>query len=343
MIRKVFLLLLLIAFGCAKPTITTTMLMPAKSTEVTALKSLAVMPFEGVGGNAFTAEVEAMLASVKLADTQYFTVVDRQNLKHVLKELELSMQALTNPETAAKVGMLTGAKGIITGLINASHVSDSTYYVDRTRCAYSITQKDKKGKDYEICAKYETVQVPCTKRTAIFSFTPKVIDVQTANVLYSETHKGLATSSVCRDKSTALQSSNELLQVAKEQAKASFRKDIAPHFVSVSIRLLDSTEKISSDDALKKFDTAMTYAKSGRLDRACELWAEAKMVASQSPSILYNLGVCAELRGDYKSALDLYDKADKANAGFDETINSGILRVKDAIQKDQRLKEQLKR
>jgi hypothetical protein len=47
------------------------------------------------------------------------------------------------------------------------------------------------------------------------------------------------------------------------------------------------------------------------MDSACDLWGEARNIASNSYVLLYNLGVCAESRGDLDAALVLCKQADK--------------------------------
>lgn len=53
-----------------------------------------------------------------LLDTDYFDLVERNQLTHVADELSLSMTGLVNPVTAAQVGNLSGAKYLLYGSVN---------------------------------------------------------------------------------------------------------------------------------------------------------------------------------------------------------------------------------
>ena len=167
-VRLFLLSFVVLAASCAPPAVKTTMLVPARHHEASRLREVAVLPFDGKGGQEFAAEIEGTIASINIGDKQYFNLVDRVRLEKLISEMKLSQSALVDSNTAARVGRLVGAKGIYTGIITASDVSDSAYREERTRCAQTVTKHDKKGRAYEECAKYEKYGVHCTKRTAVF-------------------------------------------------------------------------------------------------------------------------------------------------------------------------------
>lgn len=334
-------LLLLASVACAPPAIKTTALMPAKFHEAAQLKEVAVLPFEGERGREFSAEIEGVLASVNIGDKQYFSLVDRTKLDKVISEMKLSQSALVDSNTAAKVGKLVGAKGIYTGVVSASDTSDSSYREERTRCAYNVTKYDKKGRAYEECGKWQTYTVSCTKRNATFTFTPRLIEVETGRIVYANNISGTASSSACEDSKTPLAAPFELIDRAKWVAKAQLKRDVAPYYVTFEIKLMDSTDGIASKEAEKKFEEGIDYARGNRFDRACELWGEARILSPNTPSIIYNLGICSEVIGELEQALDLYKKADRAYGKPDDRITSALHRVSETIQKQKKLKEQI--
>ena len=77
------------------------------------------------------------------------------------------------------------------------------------------------------------------------------------------------------------------------------------------------------------------------MDNACELWGEARNIAPNSYALLYNLGACAESRGDLDAALALYKQADKRLGKSDDDISSALNRVEQGIKNRGKLKEQL--
>jgi Flp pilus assembly protein TadD len=123
--------------------------------------------------------------------------------------------------------------------------------------------------------------------------------------------------------------------------KKDFRRDIAPYYVTREIKLMDSTDGIDSPEAKDKFKSGLAYADKGRMDNACELWGEARNLAGNSPALLYNLGVCAESRGDLDAALSLYKQADKKLGKPDDDISLALNRVSEAVKNKEKLREQL--
>ena len=329
--------------ACAPPTIKTTALLPARSHEASLLKEVAVLPFDGPDGNKFASEVEAILASINVGGEQYFSVVDRMKLDKVLQEMRLAKSGLVDESTATKVGKLVGAKGIYTGIITQSRVDDREYREKRTRCASYVPRYDKKGRVIgEDCIRWEEYTVPCTNRVATFTFTTKLIDVEKGRIVYANNLSGTAESSACSDSSTPLASKQELIEKAKQYALAEFRKDVAPYYATFEIKLMDSKEGITSDEAKKKLEQGIDFAKHNRMDRACELWGEANTLSPNAPAILYNLGICFEITGQLEQALDLYKKADRAYGKPDDRITSALNRTSEALQKQKKLQEQIR-
>ena len=326
--------------SCAAPRINATKLASARYYEAAKLKQIAVLPFDGSHGADFSSEIEGTLATISVADRQFFSLVDRNKLDSVIAEMKLGKSSLVNEATAARIGNIAGAKGIYTGVITASDTNDSYYKEERTRCAYNVTKKDKKGRDYETCGKYEKYHVRCTKRVAKFAFVPKLIEVETAKIVYSNNIEGDSSAAVCSDSQKPLPAGSELLQKAKETAKQKFRKDIAPYYVNVVLNLMDSTSGIKADQAKEKFKQGLAYADGGRMDRACELWDEARTQASDAPAVLYNLGICAELAGNPQTALELYKRSDSCLGEPDMNITSALTRISSDIRNSEKLKEQ---
>ena len=102
----------------------------------------------------------------------------------------------------------------------------------------------KRVESKEKCAKWEEYNVSCTKRNATFAFTPKLIEVETGRVVYSNV-SDTATASVCEDSQKPLASGSELIGRTKKSALAMFRNDIAPYYVQFEIKLIDSTDGIA--------------------------------------------------------------------------------------------------
>lgn len=327
--------------GCAAPSVKTTALLPARAHEASLLKEVAVLPFDGPGGKNFASEIEGTLAGINIGDRQYFSLIDRTKIDRIIEELKFSQSALVDSDNASRVGRLVGARGIYTGSITLSGSNDSRYQEERTRCAYEVTKKDEKGKEYKECARWVKYNVSCTSRVASFAATPKLIEVETGRIVYASNISGSASSSACEDSPKPLASHYELLEQAKNKAKQIFRTDVAPHYVTLSVQLMDSTDGLTSKEAEKLFKQGVEFAKNNRLDRACELWGEARALSQPTPDLLYDLGICSEITGDLEQALDLYKKADRLLTKPDDKITAALGRVTKAIQDRRILKDQL--
>jgi hypothetical protein len=318
------------------------MLKPATYHQASLTKTVAVVPFDGPGGAEFAAEVEGVLSSINIDDRQYFTVVDRASLDKVINELKFSQSGLIDQGTAARIGKMVGAQGIYTGIVSVSGCETTNYREQRRTCEEWEKKKDKDGRTYEgDCIRWKTYSVKCTKRVANFAVTPKLIDVATGKVIYSRNLSATTSSDGCSDKTLA-RSENELMKHVKGSVKAKFRKDIAPYYVTQEIRIMDDADGIESKEAKDKLKTGVEFADKGRMDAACERWGAARILAPSSFSILYNLGVCAESRGDAEAAQALYVQADRIYGKPDDDITLALARVAATIKDRKKLEEQLK-
>jgi len=338
----IFSLLFFLLLSACATSIKTTALMPARYHEAAVLKEVAVLPFDGRGGREFANEIEGTLGSINIGDKQYFTLVERTKIDKIMNELKFSQSGLVDESKAAQLGRMVGARGIYTGIINRATTVDKPYREERQACVQREVKRDKKGNLIEgACVRWNKYYVNCTERVATFEFTPKLIEVETGRVAYSRTILKTAGAKGCSDDSNPLPSAMELIGTAKDMAKADFRRDVAPYYVNFEIMLMDSKEGIVSREAENKFDGAMEYAKNNRMDRACELWGEARILSPKAPSILYNLGICSEITGDLEKAYDLYKKADRELGRPDDNITKALSRVGEQLKKQRMLKEQV--
>jgi tetratricopeptide (TPR) repeat protein len=164
--------------------------------------------------------------------------------------------------------------------------------------------------------------------------------VATGKILYSNNLKGSAASAGCED-GTIAKGADELLEIAKNAVKRDFRKDVAPFYETREVALLDSTDGIDSGTAREKLKQGIEFAGKGRMDSACELWGEAGNLAPNAVSLVYNLGVCAESRGDAEAALALYRKAERSLGKPEDNIILAITRTSEAVKNQQKLKQQM--
>ncbi len=333
---SVILFTMILALGCVAPTIRQSVLVPAGSREVSQFRRFAVIPFSGQDGFSFSQELESAMAGVRVQDEPYFRILERSALAAITREQGLQLSGSVDERTAVTVGKLAGAEAMILGTITAARAEDSYFSEGRTKC----TATDNRGR----CVQTQRYSVSCTRRQAVFSFTPKIIAVATGQIITSITSDRLESRVVdraCQD-SGSLASNVELLGRAKRQSLDKFIAFVAPHYVTVELTLLDSDNtkpSVSAQEALKR---GVVWAREGRLDRACELFDEAHQLHRQGWAIVYNLGVCAELSGDLRKALNHYRSADRMAQTPVRHINTAIERVTRQLTGEQELQRQLR-
>ena len=343
--RIVLLICVLSVFisgGCA-PTIKTNILMPGKVDQAAQFRSIAVLPVEGSDEESYTSVIESALASVIIDGHQFFQIVDRGSLDKVLSEMKLGMTGMVNEEAAAQVGKAVGAKGIYSGTVSASSVQDEFYSEKRQKCAFYRPVTDSTGRKTQECTNWYEAQVSCTKRTAVFSFTPKLIEVESSRTIFSNTYENRAEAKVCEDEGKSLDDGKTMQKRVQDAVMQKFRMDVAPYYVTLSFTLKDSTADIASDAAKAKLRDGLAFAKANRMDLACASWREARALAPNSLTLMYNVGICAEIEDQPHEALALYQQIDKALTSSDDLITTALARVNAQIENRRRLAGQVAR
>jgi tetratricopeptide (TPR) repeat protein len=340
---KVFALLAVLTIltaGCATK-VPVNMLKPANYHEAAMAKTVAVVPFNGRGGQEFASEIEGVLGSITIDDRQYFTLIDRTSLDKVMSEMKFSQSGLVDSSKAVQLGRMLGAQGIYTGTVQQSFKS-SPYRENREECARYEEYKDSKGRTQQgKCLRYRKWSVHCTKNVMNFVCNPKLVEVETGRVVYARNLAGFAEDAKCEDVGSP-KGEYELLETAKSQVKQSFRQDIAPYYETRMIKLMDSTDGIANPAAAEKLKQGITWAGKKRLDKACELWGEAASMTSTSYALAYDLGVCAESRADVEAALKLYKKAEDLLGKPDDDISLAVMRTSEAVKNVKKLSQQMK-
>lgn len=343
MIGSVAIVLLNLA-GCVAPpaTTTTTSVVAAKSAEATKLRRIAVLPFGIKDGIDITPEVETLLTGVLVNDQPFFTVVERNRIKDLLREMKLAESGALDPTTVSKLGKMAGASGVYMGAVTRNSVRDERYKESRFRCDQYEQKRDKKGNPYQgKCLRPVEYTVDCVQRIADFAFNPKLVDVQAGTIKYSKEATGSTQSKACPDHAAGNVAATQLLHDARKLALQSFRQDVAPHTARFVIVVQEAAEGINSTAAREKFVSAIAFAKGNRLDRACEIWDEIVPSEDRSPSLHYNHGVCAEAAGELDIAMARYTKADRLLTKPEKAISEALARVRQLQSGKSKLQQQI--
>ncbi|WMN61575.1 CsgG/HfaB family protein (plasmid) [Pseudoalteromonas xiamenensis] len=273
---------------------------PAKQQQMNDVRKLAVTDVSGNQGRSVEREmsdsVESLYTNTVVEGQNYFVMIDRSTIDRVIKEQRFSTSDLADAKTSAKLGKLLGADAIVT----ASYaLSDETQHYSETRSKCS----DKKCKN-----QYE-YSVSCSTKQVHARLTPKVVSVESGRIVFNKSYSGNAESSRCNDDNEPHKTKEELRQSAVQVAFAELRKDIAPHRVVVSPDLMESDNSKMPKEAKAKLDKGIEFAEAKWYDEACQMFADAQSMYSDSLALLYNNGLCAERNGELDVAKAFYKKA----------------------------------
>ncbi|MEF3254851.1 MAG: hypothetical protein K6348_04715, partial [Deferribacterales bacterium] len=241
-----------------------------------------------------------------------------------------------NQDTIVNIGKMLGAQGILTGSINVASVEDNPYSEKRVQCGQyqnNVIKGPYGPITIPICIRWDPYYVKCNKRTATFGVTVKVIDIESATVVYSVDYTDSRSSEACSDSPNPVKSSMELMNLVQSNLLQMIRRDILPYNISLNITLMEDTEGLKDSKDKDRFLSALEFAKKDRLDRGCEIWEELYPTNQNSISLTYNIGVCKEVYGKLFEAKEYYKKADKLLTKPDDLVNQALKRIDYLINK----------
>ena len=286
---------------------------PAKYPQAGELKRVAVVAPAGEGGEAFVDSFEQILTSIKVGGQPYFTVVSRSDLEQVMNEQGLGRSSSIQQGTAARLGRVLGVDGIYIPKIIEHDVVSSPY-----KPANQPTAK-------------------CTKKTATFKAVPKLVDVESGQIVYAEEIGGMREQRNCESGGGILDGgissikgqigigghTDEASMMGDiiQTAMVDFATDIAPVACNKKMNIMDDTYGFTSEVTADEFEGAVEFMKTGRYDRACPTWQSLEQRGEQTVSLFNNLSLCAEIEEDLVATRQYCSKADQMLTRPDENIN----------------------
>jgi hypothetical protein len=194
------------------------------------------------------------------------------------------------------------AEGSISGSIS-SGVDESTFRKKEKQCV----EKGEKGK----CVREEQVEIRCKRRIIDIKADIRIVRNTDGRILYSQAKPFREEVEWCRDASPQ-RTAEDVIEGAIRDIAGSLRGDLVPHVDTYKIRVRESTKGLSKESANKFKELVKLTKRDAR--GACTGWDAMQAEAAGHPSLLFNLGLCAEQRGDYEKALGLYQDAALAGA-----------------------------
>lgn len=329
LLQNIVLVSFIILLAGCSVTVKATKIVPAEAGDVTQYKTVAVLDFKGNKGREVASDVEALISKAEVNNRKVYTVVDRDNINRILNEQKFQM-TMANEESIVNFGELIGAEAIWSGFAESNY-NTSISYETRSKCSYYRDGK---------CMGYINVSVPCERRSVSFKASPKLTSVSTGKVIYTKIFEGTESSYACKDDSYGWMTESQLFHTAERKFLAQLRLDIAPYAEEVTLSIMTKKDGTNKSSA-QYLTNGIAFIKENRTEKACELWEKGLNESPDAVSLIYNLGVCAELAGNYEKAVKLYEKAEDVSGRPVNEISNAIERNKINIENQKKLKSQM--
>lgn len=308
---------------------------PAKDGEIMKYRKVAVLNFTtdnatgNKGAGAYASAFEKELASVTVGGKKVFTVIDRSNIDKILKEQKFQM-TMTDEDSALELGKILGVNAIWTGTAAEDYSKDSWYETDFYCAEY----------DNGSCISYRHYSYKCIGQDLALNIMPKLTDVSTTKVIYSNSFKGRTGSKKCASNLGEVNRGdlwNQAIKMVLEQ----FRQEIAPYTVKATVEFMTSASHINTKEGKKLLKNGIEFFKNKRIDKACELWKKGAEISPISISLNYNAGICAEIEGNYKEAVEKLIYTENIRKKYNKTISEALNRNKENVINQETVQKQL--
>lgn len=323
---QIFLLSLLVSAGltalsgCATTAETVASVPPAVP-QAANLQRVAVLGFSGIGANEVSAAFESLLVSHQYDGKPFFVVVDRAQTQDLMSEFASALRGEIDPETAARFGKLIGAQGVHFGDITRNTITGRSYTATQSVCASYSGKK---------CKSMTNQNVSCYERVASVAFVPRLVQVETGQVVYRANHEGFAKDSYCGGYGASV-TDDELRQQAINMALQKILADIAPRNIALRVELMEKPSVLKGSQSAE-FLRGVIFAKSKRMDRACKIWQDLDAQAQGvDDALLFNLAVCHEIAGKYIDAQNLMKQVDGRLSAPDNRVSAALNRLETTL------------
>jgi hypothetical protein len=240
--------------------------------EAAVLRSLGIDRFSGRDGRALEMAIERALSQPDIDGRPHFQLI-------------------------GAFGAGPGPEGVLGGAVT-SGVQENKYKGKEKQCV-------ERGAD-DKCLREAEVETDCIRRVVNLSADLRLERRSDGRIVYSVEKTRRDESSWCRGKNPP-GTVEEAMRGMVMDVAGEVRRDIAPRVEDYSIRFRESTRGLPK--ALERpFKDAVKQTQRD-LRAACTAWTAMDGQATNHPSVVFDLGLCAEAERDYAAALELYRRA----------------------------------
>ena len=272
--------------------------------EAAQLRSLGIDRFAGRDGGALEMAIERSLAQPDIDGRPHFEMV-------------------------GAFGGVPGPEGVLSGNVS-SGVQENRFKRKEKQCV----EKDGNGK----CLREAEVEIDCTRRVIDLNADLRLVRRGDGRVVYSTAKPRRDESSWCRGQNPQ-RTVEEAVRGMILDIAGEVRRDIAPRIEDYSVRFRESTSGLPKEFNRPFKDIVKQTQRD--LRGACAAWTAMDAQAPNHPSIVFDLGLCAEASGDLPAALALYRRAatligrgtNEATAGADRVSSLMAAQEDDAARR----------
>lgn len=267
-------------------TLTIEGLYPARDREAAEVGSLVVERFGGREGRELSFALEGMLAELSVNRQPYFRVVAERSS--------------------------APADAVLSGIASAT-VENQPVEEGRKECI----ERDGKGK----CLREQDVTIKCQRRTVSLNPSLRMARLDDGAIVYQRQLPQRDQIVLCPDRQ-ANRTIEDTIAALIGNVVAEVRLDIAPVYRSDAIRVLEVRKGLDKDQGNRFRDALKATFRNPQA--SCDIWQALDGEVPGQGSVVFNLALCAEQRGDLDNALVRYQQAQTLlpreraiNAAFD--------------------------
>ncbi|TWA59579.1 curli production assembly/transport component CsgG [Azospirillum baldaniorum] len=308
--------------GCVSTKIQSQGVGEARTTVLKEANSIAIFPFDGDIKEEPAATLEHALTDANTRGLTRIRLVDRRSTDTIRGELKINSDGGIDKKSAKKQGDFLGAEYLLLGRVLPATVSSKKSTHQEATCESYEESK----KFFKKCKQSKPVNVTCTITTVKVKVQPRLVRVSNGEVIYAKMHEGVVEDSYCEN--TGVATAEAVLKAhATIQAAVEISRDLWPFVYVISTTIKPSSEGLSGQ-AKEKFDSAVAFARAGRMDRFCQTMQSLNQENFNTVSTAYNYAICEEADNKIIHARDILEELDKSLNYPDKDISEALIRLR---------------
>lgn len=244
---------------------------PAANDQAAAMQSIVIDRFDGMDGPALSLRIEYVLGGVQIQGQPWFAILPA---------------SVRNDGDA----LLRGHA--------AADVRNDPIRLTRERCV--ARDEDRR------CTERKQVEVDCINRTVWLDYTIRLTGFDGRSIHMGDDRKEQQLS-YCPDDDSGTKTVETTVRELVDQAASDVRYALAPTYRVDKIRVHEN-RKVLKGQLNKDFVAALKLTKTNE-DAACDQWAAINSAEPTHLATVFNMGLCAEMRGDLEGARRHYEYA----------------------------------